>query len=100
MSQRTGIVTQTKIDGSSENNVRVNQDKGDKRISSMTSTLFNPANLKLYHLLFIIIFVIYVWLALFSNVAVIVKSLLIVCLIALLIVESTIIFSYVETNKM
>lgn len=75
---------------------RVNQNVGDEKISKMTSVIFNPQNLKMYQIIFIIIFIIYIWLTEFASVTLIVKSLLLVSLIALLAVESIIVLSYIE----
>lgn len=78
------------------NTVRVSQDAGDEKIQKLTSVIFNPKNLKMYQIAFIIVFIMYIWLTEFSNVALIIKSLLIVLLIALMVIESIVILSYIE----
>lgn len=75
---------------------RVNQDIGDEKITKMTSVIFNPKNLKLYQIIFVIVFILYIWLAEFSSVALIIKSLFIVFLVGLMVIESVIILSYIE----
>lgn len=76
--------------------VRVNQNTGDEKIAKMTSVIFDPKNLKMYQIIFVILFIIYIWLTEFSNVALIIKSLFLVSLITLLVVESIVILSYIE----
>lgn len=75
---------------------RVVQDSGDEKIAKMTSVIFNPKNLKMYQIAFVVIFIMYIWLTEFSNVALIIKSLFIVSLIALMVIESIVILSYIE----
>ncbi|WBR61492.1 hypothetical protein [Drosophila suzukii associated hytrosavirus 1] len=76
--------------------VRLSQDVGDEKIAKMTSVVFNPKNLKMYQIAFVVIFVLYIWLTAFSNVALIIKSLFVVALITLVVIESVIILSYLE----
>lgn len=80
----------------SERSARVQMDAGNEKIAKMTSVIFNPKNLKLYQIAFVILFILYIWLSEFSNVALIVKSLFIVTLIALMVIESIVILSYIE----
>lgn len=91
MSQRTSINF-----GNSKEKLNVNQDNGNQKLHNLASVVFNPNNLKMYHILFIILFILYIWLVEFSNVALIIKSLFMVALIALIVVESVIILLYVE----
>lgn len=79
-----------------ERSVRMSQNTGDEKIAKMTSVVFNPKNLKLYQIAFVIVFILYIWLTEFSHVALIIKSLFIVSLIALLVIESIIILIYIE----
>lgn len=67
----------------------------DEKIAKLTSTIFNPKNLKMYQIVFIVLFILFIWLVEFSNAPLIIKSLFIVSLIALWVIESVIIFSYV-----
>lgn len=76
--------------------VRAVREVGDEKIAKMTSVIFNPKNLKMYQIVFVVIFIMYIWLSEFSNVALIIKSLFIVSLIALMVVESVIILSYLQ----
>ena len=100
MSQRTS--TQFMSNNNSNNgndggrSARIQMDAGDEKIGQMTSKIFNPKNLKLYQIAFVIIFILYIWLSEFSNVALIIKSLLIVTLIAIMVIESIVILSYIE----
>lgn len=75
---------------------RVSQDAGDEKIAKMTSVIFNPKNLKMYQIIFVVVFILYIWLTEFSNVALIVKSLFIVAIVSLMFIESIIILSYLE----
>lgn len=76
--------------------VRVSQNAGDEKIAKATSVILNPKNLKIYQLIFVVIFILYIWMTEFSSVALIVKSLFVVSLLALMIVETIIIMSYIE----
>lgn len=76
--------------------VRLSHDVGDEKLAKMTSVVFNPKNLKMYQLAFVVIFMMYIWLTAFSNVALIIKSLFVVALIALVVIESVIILAYLE----
>ena len=75
---------------------RVDQNAGDEIIAQLTSVIFNPKNLKMYHIIFVIVFILFIWMTEFANVAVIIKSLFIVAMISLMVVESIIIFSYIK----
>lgn len=75
---------------------RVATDTGDEKIAKMTSTIFNPKNMKTYQIVFVIIFIIYIWLTEFSKVAPILKSLFLVALFALVAIQSVIIIFYVQ----
>lgn len=92
MSQRNANIFQNDTRPSG----RVRQDAGDEKIAKMTSVILNPKNLKMYQIAFVIIFILYIWLTEFSSVALIIKSLFIVALVALMIIESIIILSYIE----
>lgn len=87
---------QTNSNGDNSRTARVVQDVGDEKIAKMTSIIFNPKNLKMYQIAFVVIFLMYIWLSEFSGVALIIKSLFIVSLVALMVVESVIILSYLE----
>lgn len=95
MSQRNANVFQND-GGISRPTARVSQDVGDEKIAKVTSVVLNPKNLKMYQIAFVIIFILYIWLTEFSSVALIIKSLFIVALVALMIIESIIILSYIE----
>ena len=97
MAQRTSTQFMPNNGGSDgERSARVQMDAGNEKIAKMTSKIFNPKNLKLYQIAFVIIFILYIWLSEFSNVALIIKSLFIVTLIALMVIESIVILSYIE----
>lgn len=81
---------------SSKDSIRVNQNKGDEKISKMTTLIFDPKNLKLYHIILIVVLMVYIWFSDFINGSLLMKSLALVTLISILIIESILIFAYIE----
>lgn len=92
MSQRiaTNILPQNVVEGVTA----FNSSTGDEKIAKLTSVVFNPQNLRMYQIALVILFILFIWLTEFSHVALIIKSLFIVTIFTLLVVESVIIFSY------
>lgn len=75
---------------------RITKEAGDENIAKVTSVVFNPKNLKMYQIAFVVLFILYIWMTEFSNVATIMRSLFIVALLALMTVETILIVSYIR----
>ncbi|ACD03479.1 hypothetical protein MdSGHV020 [Musca domestica salivary gland hypertrophy virus] len=75
---------------------RLEKEVGDENIAKVTSVVFNPKNLRMYQIAFVVLFIVYIWMTEFANVATIMRSLFVVALLALMTVETILIVSYIH----
>ena len=66
---------------------RLEKEVGDENIAK---------NLRMYQIAFVVLFIVYIWMTEFANVATIMRSLFVVALLALMTVETILIVSYIH----
>lgn len=82
--QQSSSFFQNEVDTRSRKNLR----QPNEKKSNFKATLLNPDNRKIYQIILIIIFILYIWIAEFSNSPLIIKSLVLVTLIITMIIVS------------
>lgn len=87
------------VNNNNRTRARIDAERGDEKLHKATNTIFNPTNLKMYHVVLIVLLVLMVYVFMANDVAYIFKALVITALVCVTIIESVIIFTYVNIPK-